>query len=174
MMVEEPAHPLHSRRHVRGYRVDEPGRIYHIRTSTEDNEPWLALPGCAEVFIESLLKWRSRLDFQLFAFVVMPEHVHVLCMPTETASLRRIVMDVKRHSGWRINQLLGRSGRFWREEFFDHWMRKKSQAARTVEYLHNNPVRRELAKGPEDYPHSSWHAWYRPQECSYQLDLDWW
>jgi REP element-mobilizing transposase RayT len=173
-MTEQPARPFHDRRYVRGHRTDEAGKVCHIRTSTAHNEPWLARPDCANVFVESLLKWRSQLDFKLFGFVVMPEHVHILLMPTETAGLRKIVMNLKRQSAWDINRLLGRSGRFWRGEFFDHWMRNKGQAARTVEYLHSNPVRRELVKSPEDYQYSSWHAWHRPEECSYHLDLDWW
>jgi REP element-mobilizing transposase RayT len=173
-MAERTGLPFHDRRHVRGHRTDEPGRIYHLRASTVRNQPWLARPDCAETLIECLLEWRSELDFKLFAFVVMPEHVHMLCMPTETAGLRSIVMNVKRDSAWQINRLLRRSGRFWRGEFFDHWMRTKAQAARTVEYIHENPVRRGLVKRPEDYPYSSWHAWYRPQDCSYRLDLDWW
>jgi len=166
--------PFSERRHVRGHRVDEAGRIYHVRASTLGNQPWLARPDCAETLIECLLKWRSKLEFKLFAFVVMPEHTHILLMPTEAAGLRAIVMNLKRDSSWRISQLFASRGHLWRAEFFDHWMRTKDQAARAVEYIHENPVRRCLVKKAEEYPYSSWRAWNCPQECRYRLDLDWW
>lgn len=168
-----PGSKFNELRHVRGVRINEPWATYHVRTTVIGYKAWLAIPDCAKLFIADLYHYRIKYDFKLLAFVVMPEHVHLLLMPTETAGISQIMKVLKRHSSWALNQRLRRTGRFWMEDFFDHWARNQRQTADTIEYLHNNPVRRGLVKKPEDYPWSSYLAWSRPEASPYQVDREW-
>jgi putative transposase len=102
----------------------------------------------------------------------MPEHVHIVLMPTEVAGLSKILMNLKRHSAWLLNRRLHRKGGFWLDDFFDHWARDRKQVAESIEYLHNNPVRRGLVSKPEEYPYSSYLAWEQPENSRYQVDRE--
>jgi hypothetical protein len=60
-----------------------------------------------------------------------------------------------------INKVLGSCGPVWQEESFDHVLRSQASLEEKVEYLRQNPVRRGLARKPEDYP---W-LWVEPARC---------
>ena len=101
--------------------------------------------------------WRGGRElnlFELHAFAVMPNHVHVLLSPY--VPLARITRGVKRLTASKANELLGRSGqRFWQEESFDRWIRNAAEFERVKNYIEWNPVKAGLCKRPEDWPWSS-------------------
>ena len=94
--------------------------------------------------------------YELHAAVVMPEHVHLLLTPLRDDkgwpySLPQILKLLKGTSARTINRLLGSGGPVWQEEFFDHVLRSQESFEQKKEYICQNPVRRGLAKKPEDY-----------------------
>lgn len=91
--------------------------------------------------------------YDLHAWVVMPNHVHVLIAMRET-SLSDIVHGWKSYTARRINQVLGRTGKFWQEDYWDRYIRNESHYAAAVEYILNNP--KKLAPGAR----ASSPAWY--------------
>jgi putative transposase len=93
----------------------------------------------------------------LYAAVVMPDHVHLLFTPLrdkETRSYRvaAVIQAIKGSSAHSINKLLSRKGPVWQEEYFDHVARSHESLRAKIEYIRRNPVRRGLARFPEDYP----------------------
>ncbi len=116
---------------------------------------WLAEPRVARCIVEVLGRGQHELHFfELHAFAVMPNHVHVLLSPY--LPLVRITRGIKRAAASRANELLGRTGqRFWQEESFDHWIRSASEFERVKQYIEWNPVKAGLCKRPEDWPWSS-------------------
>jgi REP element-mobilizing transposase RayT len=92
--------------------------------------------------------------YELVAFVVMPNHVHLLIDPNAPA--RNITQFVKGVSARRANALLGRTGQtFWQGESYDHWVRSSDERNRIIRYIEFNPVRAGLAKSPELFRRSS-------------------
>jgi putative transposase len=59
---------------------------------------------------------------------------------------------IKGASAHSVNKLLGRRGQLWQEEYFDHVVRTYENLRQKIEYIRQNPVRRKLARVPEDYP----------------------
>lgn len=55
----------------------------------------------------------------------------------------------------RANQMLGRKGRFWQEESYDHRVRNDLEFERIRRYIEENPVRAGLVREPADFPWSS-------------------
>lgn len=78
------------------------------------------------------------LRYDLHAWVVMPNHVHVLIAIRET-SLSNIVHGWKSYTARRINKLLGCKGRLWQEDYWDRYIRNENHYATAVEYILNNP-----------------------------------
>jgi REP element-mobilizing transposase RayT len=93
--------------------------------------------------------------YVLDAYVVMPDHVHLLMRPFAGWTLAKVLQGIKGFSAREMNRLLGRKGAFWQAESFDHLVRNESDWLDKFNYIHNNPVNAELVDRAEDYPFSS-------------------
>jgi REP element-mobilizing transposase RayT len=117
--------------------------------------------------VEKVIRFHHGQRFELLAWVVMPNHVHVLVQVGQTP-LTRIVQNWKSIAAVEANKLLGRTGRFWQPDYWDRYMRDAGQALKAVRYIENNPVKANLCRTPEDWPFSS--ARFRnPQTRQLQL-----
>ena len=116
---------------------------------------WLS-EACVAGYAAGALR-RAAMERQLcllHAFVVMPNHVHVLLTPRE--ELPRVTRWIKGVSARRANQLLGRTGRpFCQDESFDRWVRDHREFNRIRRYIEQNPVQAGLVQSPEQWPYSS-------------------
>jgi len=92
--------------------------------------------------------------YELYAYVVMVNHVHVLLRPR--VPLARITRLVKGVTARKANEILGRKGQpFWQDESYDHWVRSEAEFNRIMSYIERNPVTAGLVAKPEDWPWSS-------------------
>jgi len=88
----------------------------------------------------------------------MPDHVHMIFTPLidyermEVFSLARIMDGIKGASAHKINKSLGRRGRLWQAESFDHVLRSSESLDAKIKYVLSNPVRRGLVRNWRDYP----------------------
>lgn len=115
---------------------------------------WLSDPEIAAYTEEAIQRGAELGHYVLHAYVVMPNHVHLLLEPL--APLRRITGGIKGVSARDANGALGRTGKpFWQDESFDHWIRNSTQFERIRTYIEFNPVKAGLAKRPGDWPWSS-------------------
>jgi putative transposase len=118
-----------------------------------DGPTWLRQPETAGCVMDCL---RGNADggHELHAFVVMPNHVHILITPR--IDLAKITRAMKRKSARQANAILGRTGQpFWQDESFDHWIRHPQQFGKVKSYIERNPVRAGLVTTPEQWPYSS-------------------
>jgi len=95
-----------------------------------------------------------RQSYWLYAWVIMPNHVHVILRPRiELPSLTRWL---KSRTGRMANRILGQTGTpFWQDESFDHWIRSDEELQKLIEYVEGNPVKAGLAQFPRQWPWSS-------------------
>jgi REP element-mobilizing transposase RayT len=91
----------------------------------------------------------------LAAWVVMPNHVHLLVTPRPGHTLPAIMHSIKSYTAGEANKMLGRRGHFWMKEYFDRYIRDADHYAKTVAYIENNPVKAKLCRTPRDWPFSS-------------------
>ena len=136
-------------------RFSEEGGAYHLRTSVQDCRAPLQYVS-AETVVECLLEWQVTVQFLLFAFIVMPEHLHVLGMLLGDTSLARIIGRLKAYTAGAVNRKEACEGTaFWQAGFFDRRIRTDQQLTETGIYIEGNPVRRDLVANPADYAFSS-------------------
>ena len=157
-----------------------------------DNHPgvrWLGHEAVAEVVRENLYHHNQSL-YELLAWCILPNHVHLLMQPFENAltdtgsvsheisshvadaasirdsvisdeipdtrsPLSRIMHSLKSYTANRANELLGKSGRFWQRESYDHWVRDLDELQRIVDYICLNPVTAGLCAKPQEWKFSS-------------------
>jgi REP element-mobilizing transposase RayT len=110
----------------------------------------------AQLVVRSLHKGVELAHYDLAAFVVMANHVHVLLLPKVSPS--RLLQSLKGFTAREANRMLGRTGEpFWQAESYDHWVRDEKEYSRIASYIENNPVKAGLVERAEDYPWSSAH-----------------
>jgi REP element-mobilizing transposase RayT len=112
----------------------------------------------ANLVQESLLRFDGE-RYRLSAWIVMPNHVHLLLTPCAEWSLSQIMKDMKSFTSHEANRILGRRGQFWMEEYFDRYIRDAKHFSNAIAYIENNPVKAGLCARPEEWPFSS--AWWR-------------
>jgi len=96
-----------------------------------------------ELIEESVEYGFERVD----AYVVMPDHVHVVCELGDSKSLARAMNDLKKIIARRVNDLVGQRGAVWQRGYFDHGIRSQADFERQCWYILGNPVRKGLAEG---------------------------
>ncbi len=92
--------------------------------------------------------------YRLLAWVVMPNHVHVL-YETWQVPMGEILRSWRSYTAKEVNKVLGTQGRFWAEDYFDRFIRDEEHFRRVVRYIEANPVKAHLVRAPEEWPWSS-------------------
>jgi putative DNA methylase len=115
---------------------------------------YLGDPRIAEMIQANLLHFNGE-KYQLHAWVLMPNHGHILLEPCEGHSLSAIMHSMKSYTSHQANKILRRSGQFWSKEYFDRYIRTAEHHRNTVRYIENNPVKAGLCDDPRDWPYSS-------------------
>ena len=104
--------------------------------------------------VEEALRFFHGTRYELLAWVVMPNHVHVLLAQREEP-LGRVVRSWKSYTGRESNKELGCTGPFWAEDYWDTYMRNAEQARQTRHYIEGNPVKAHLVREARLWPWSS-------------------
>jgi putative transposase len=106
--------------------------------------------------------------FDLFAWVVLPDHVHLLVDYGESdlsLAVRRFKLSFSTSLRHRLRM---KTGRIWQNRFWDHLIRDEGDLQQHLDYIHYNPVRHELARNPHLYKYSTLSRFV--SEGYYQLD----
>jgi putative DNA methylase len=114
----------------------------------------LRKPEIAKLIEDALLHFDGT-RYLLHAWVVMPNHVHVLVTPLHDNSLSSILHSWKSFTAKQANRMLGRTGAFWQEEYFDRAIRDDRHFAAAVEYVEQNPVKAGLCREVAEWPWGS-------------------
>jgi REP-associated tyrosine transposase len=115
---------------------------------------FLHQPEIAAIVVQALTEGEHRFHrYQLHAFVVMPNHVHLLVTPSVTG--KQWLGPLKGYTAHQANRVLNRHAPFWQDESYDHLMRGPKEFQRIRRYIENNPVTAGLVVSPEEYPWSS-------------------
>jgi len=154
---------------------NEIGHIHELTFTCFHRLPLLDTASARAIFLACLDQARRKHAFKVYAYVIMPEHVHLLIHPTQaiynistilhaikTRSSRLILDEIKRSNGRlqegpMIERPNGRrEHRFWQQGGgYDRNMTSPEAIANAIEYIHRNPHRRNLTIGDEDWLWSS-------------------
>ena len=138
--------------------TDEQQRGFHERFSDRVQqwldagygECWLRRPDVSAV-VEEALKHLAGERYELGAYVIMPNHVHVLVTPLGDHALSDTLHSWKSYTANRINSILGRSGAVWQQEYFDHIVRNELSLEQFAAYIRQNPAQAGVHTGEFRY-----------------------
>ena len=108
---------------------------------------YLRDPRIAKIVADSIRHFNAQ-RYRLRAWCVMPNHVHVIFSPLQEHTLEAILHTWKSYSALEANKLLGRTGRFWQREYFDHLVRHEASLLKITRYVRDNPQKAGLVNWP--------------------------
>ena len=167
----------------RRVRIDEPRQARELTFSCYKRFEFLSRDRTRQWFIDALIEARQKFPFDLWAYVIMPEHVHLLVYPhddcpnvglvagsiKESVS-RPAIRFLEEHAPEWIPRITVHEGKRIRRRFwqpgggYDRNVVELATLQMMIDYTHMNPVRRGLVARPEDWLWSSarWYAGIRP------------
>ncbi len=123
---------------------------HFITTATFNRQRLFQIDANATLFLETLQYYRKEGRYKLHAFVVMPDHVHLLITPQEI-TLERAVGLIKGGFSHRLASQFP----VWQRGFTSRQMRNREEFETRRQYIHQNPVRARMTETPELYRFSS-------------------
>ncbi|MCL5257457.1 MAG: transposase [Chloroflexi bacterium] len=143
---------LPNRRRIRldedTYRIA--GAICSITIAVKDQLPVFRSPIVAQAAVDTLSAHAERTAVPVYAYCVMPDHVHLVTEASPTCDIITFVGQYK-NLAQRASWQCGVTGAFWQRSFWDHFLRDDEDLGEAIAYVLNNPVRRGLAEDWRGY-----------------------
>ena len=181
--------PNHHRKTRKSY--DTPGDSHFLTFSTFKRLPLLTKDRCCEWVVDAIELSRERNPFDLWAWVIMPEHVHLALYPREGTKIASILKTLKQSVSKRAIKWLKsnapeylptiedvqpngkRTYRFWQiGGGYDRNLRSVRDIHEKLAYIHQNPVNRGLVARSVDFHWSSANAWESGVDLPLSIDRD--
>ncbi|MBI5570196.1 MAG: transposase [Desulfomonile tiedjei] len=135
--MKTPIFSMYTRR-LHHWRMD--GSIYFVTWRLAGSQPPLE-PDERSLVVDAIEHLAGD-RYDLLAYVVMDDHVHVLAAPVEEFPLQQVVHTWKSYTANRLQRDFGRVGTVWQKEYFDRIVRNEDELMTKVDYIVHNPVRR--------------------------------
>ena len=124
---------------------------YFVTSATYNRKSLFQVTANAELFLDTLQQYRRAGHYKLHAFVVMPDHIHLLITPGENSSLERAIGFIKGGFSHRLTSKFP----VWQRGFTQHLVRDPDDFKTKKNYIHQNPVRARIVESAEMYLYSS-------------------
>ncbi|HXA47583.1 MAG TPA: transposase, partial [Burkholderiaceae bacterium] len=152
-----------------------PRQAHHIVQFGVDRQTIFRTPDDYPVFLTWLREAAKQYKVAIHAYVLMPNHLHILATPSDAEGLARMMQWAGRHYVPYFNRKYGRSGTLWQGRFKATVIDAASYLLTCSRYIELNPVRAGLVAHPADYPWSSYihHIGAKPDSLITEHALYW-
>ncbi|MFY9675777.1 MAG: transposase, partial [Terriglobales bacterium] len=128
---------------------------YFVTLTTWNCRRLFQVENYARLFLKTLFHYRREGQYLLHAFVLMPDHVHLLHTPAPDITVERAVQLIKGGYSHALGTLIGRKSEIWQRGFTDHRIRDGRDLVHHKNYIHQNPVAARLVATPSEYRYCS-------------------
>jgi putative transposase len=135
-------------------RVVVPGFAHHVTQRGNRRQRTFFCKSDYAAYLDLMADWCKRCNVAVWAYCLMPNHVHLVVVPESEDGLRRAIGEAHRRYTRRINFRQGWRGHLWQGRFASFVM-DESYLLACASYVERNPVRARLCKRAVDYPWSS-------------------
>ena len=150
--TDTKTHSRHDSLRLRGFDYSS-RRVYFVTAVVTERRPVFRDPGLALETLDCLFVLRGKLGFNLYCYCLMPDHIHLLIGPGDggktLAEICGAFKSLTTRAYWQWQD-----GKLWQRQFFDHVIRNEKDFFETREYIRMNPVRKQLAKSPDEWPYT--------------------
>jgi putative transposase len=118
--------------------------------------------------VDGLARTQKKYGMDVFGFIVMPEHVHVLLAEPDDGTIADVMKC------WKLSVALRQDLRpLWEERYHDFNVFTNEKRTEKLRYLHRNPVARGLVDRAEDWKWSSFLAYSDRADCGVRVETGW-
>jgi len=128
--------------------------LFFVTTVCERRKPVFRNHDAANLMMETLCRYQKEDKFLLHAFVIMPDHLHLLIVPQETISLEKAMQFIKGGFSFRYGKV-SKVANIWQRSFTHERIKDEADLQCRRRYIENNPIRARLVNDPAAYPYSS-------------------
>jgi putative transposase len=180
------------------HRLHHSGQSHFITVSCYRREQRFVSAASRDLFLLCLEAMRRKFVVLVYGYVVMPEHVHLLMSEPKVKVLDDAMhwlkltfskrwKSLRKQNGFEDGEELELtspgeeverkpekpSGRFWQKRGFDRNVRDAREFANVLDYIHRNPVKRELVKIPEEWTWSSYRHYAYREVLLVEIESEW-
>ena len=157
----------------RKYKFHNPDAAYFVSFAVQGWVDVFTRNEYKDILVDNLAYCQTKKGLEIFAWVIMTNHVHLIIRAEKGTELQDILRDYKKHTSkvlkkpisendresrkeWLLGQFGTQEGfRFWRGDNKPIELWSNSVIKQKLDYIHNNPVEEGLVFRPEDYMYSS-------------------
>ena len=108
---------------------------------------------------------KEKYDFEIFAIVIMPNHIHMIIRPKEIKDYPKIVAAIKisftKNSKIEYTTKRNRESNIWQRRYWEHTIRDENDLYKHLDYIHYNPIKHDYVKKAKDWKYSSFKKFVR-------------
>jgi len=160
--------------------------LHFVTFSCYRQRAYLGTPRARNRFVKILDEVRRRHAFPLVGYVVMPEHVHLLIGEPPKGNPSKVMQVLKQKvsrslhgkrgpSSGQLELVFASNGSepsaFWQRRFYDFNVWSEKKLIQKLDYMHGNPVDRNLVQHPKDWPWSSWSFYEKGETGLIRIDV---
>jgi putative transposase len=138
---------------LRKGRVSMPFQIYFVTVVCKNRESHFTEYSVAAATSRKIADCSTWLDAKVLAWVLMPDHYHVLLQLGEITSLQAVMKRANLILALTVNRTSRRQGAVWQSAYHDHAIRKEECVESVARYLVANPLRAKLVADIGQYPY---------------------
>jgi len=146
-----------------------------------------------EIFMENLKYYQTRGDYKIMAYVLMPNHFHLILKILPEFNISQCIGNLKRITSRKITEYLNNTGnietirrlwiaaqkesaidtRIWKNRFDCFVINNEETLRQKIEYIHDNPVRQCLVENPNNWSFSSAKNYKKTNTGNIYIETDW-
>lgn len=131
---------------------------YHVMTRGNQKQVVFQEGADYEKYFGLLKHYKRKYKFNLYAWCLMPNHVHLILEVTKPKELARIMQGLNiAYTRW-FNRKYGKVGHLWQGRFKSLVIQKDNYVLDCINYVEMNPLRARITQTPLEYPWSSYKA----------------
>jgi len=135
---------------LKDFNYASPGVAYHIAIGANEKQNIFTKPSINQMVTNTLKNSAKLYGYELIAYCLMPDHLHILVQAGEDAKdLREFVRGFKSYCS--VATPVATNRKLWQRGFYEHILRKEENVADVAEYILNNPVRKGLVEERDQY-----------------------
>ena len=151
-------------------RFQQADALHFITFSCFHRLPLLEAPAAREIIEAVLEQTRARHQGRVYAYVLMPEHVHLLVNEPPRIVLAQFLKAFKQIAS---RKLRGPREKFWQDRYYDSNVYGEEARSEVIRYIHRNPVKRRLVEKPEDWLWSSFRHYATGVKGTVEIESQW-
>ena len=174
------------------FKIEGSGYLWYVTTTVVDFTQVFVKEEYVLLLINNLKYYRNQHNFRLIAYVIMPEHLHVILWLLGKSSISDVMRDFKKYSSVQIKEELhaeenqrlisifrknaigykGQDFKLWMDRFDRVGVYTPQVLKQKIDYIHFNPVRRNLVEDILDWKYSSARNYYLNDHSVIKVDTE--